>query len=77
MLHLVHRPTVRSVLQGLLRKRLLPMEHGVSKAKRIIGSCNSAAAKEENGPGGNLTDQSSMKASVKTMQPKIKRFDST
>ncbi|UYV62859.1 ZMIZ1 [Cordylochernes scorpioides] len=34
LLQLVHRPTVRSVLQGLLRKRLLPADHCVSKIKR-------------------------------------------
>ena len=42
-LQLVHRPTVRSVLQGLLRRRLLPLDHGVAKAKRIVGSCREAA----------------------------------
>ena len=40
----MHRPTVRSVLQGLLRKRLLPIEHGVAKAKKIIQNCNNATA---------------------------------
>ncbi|XP_029158150.1 zinc finger MIZ domain-containing protein 1 isoform X4 [Nylanderia fulva] len=34
VLQLVHRPSVRSVLHGLLRKRLLPAEHCVSKIKR-------------------------------------------
>jgi len=34
VLQLVHRPSVRSVLQGLLRKRLLPAEHCVTKIKR-------------------------------------------
>ena len=65
MLQLVHRPTVRSVLQGLLRKRLLPMEHGVAKAKRIVASCNTATAKSDQDAGsksGNK-DQSSMKVS--------------
>ena len=37
MLQLVHRPSVRSVLQGLLRKRLLPAEHCITKSKFI---CN-------------------------------------
>ena len=64
MLQLVHRPTVRSVLQGLLRKRLLPMEHGVAKAKRIVASCNTATAKSDQDAGGSKSgskDQSSMK----------------
>ncbi len=33
VLQLVHRPSVRSVLQGLLRKRLLPAEHCITKSK--------------------------------------------
>ena len=31
VLQLVHRPSVRSVLQGLLKKRLLPAEHCITK----------------------------------------------
>jgi len=34
VLQLVHRPSVRSVLQGLLRKRLLMADHCISKIKR-------------------------------------------
>lgn len=34
VLQLVHRPTVRSVLQGLLRKRLLTADHCIAKIKR-------------------------------------------
>lgn len=33
MLQLVHRPSVRSVLQGLLKKRLLPAEHCITKSE--------------------------------------------
>ena len=33
-----HRPSVRSVLQGLLRKRLLPLEHCITKIKRNFNS---------------------------------------
>ncbi len=33
VLQLVHRPSVRSVLQGLMKKRLLPAEHCVTKSK--------------------------------------------
>lgn len=38
MLQLVHRPSVRSVLQGLLRKRLLPAEHCITKIKRLFSN---------------------------------------
>ena len=41
VLHMVHRPSVRSVLQGLLRKRLLPAEHCITKSK----SCNVESVK--------------------------------
>ena len=33
VMQLVHRPSVRSVLQGLMKKRLLPAEHCVTKSK--------------------------------------------
>lgn len=39
ILQLVHRPSVISVLQGLLRKRVLPTEHCIAKIKRQF--CNS------------------------------------
>ncbi|XP_061084511.1 zinc finger MIZ domain-containing protein 1-like isoform X2 [Conger conger] len=38
VLQLVHRPSVRSVLQGLLKKRLLPAEHCIAKIKRNFSS---------------------------------------
>ncbi|XP_036403384.1 zinc finger MIZ domain-containing protein 1a isoform X1 [Megalops cyprinoides] len=38
VLQLVHRPSVRSVLQGLLKKRLLPAEHCINKIKRNFSS---------------------------------------
>uniref|UniRef100_A0A673GX24 Zinc finger MIZ domain-containing protein 1-like n=1 Tax=Sinocyclocheilus rhinocerous TaxID=307959 RepID=A0A673GX24_9TELE len=38
VLLLVHRPSVRSVLQGLLRKRLLTAEHCITKVKRSFSS---------------------------------------
>ncbi|NXU32303.1 ZMIZ2 protein, partial [Thalassarche chlororhynchos] len=34
VLQLVHRPSVRSVLQGLIKKRLLPAEHCITKSER-------------------------------------------
>lgn len=33
VLQLVHRPSVRSVLQGLMKKRLLPAEHCMTKSE--------------------------------------------
>lgn len=33
VLQLVHRPSVRSVLQGLIKKRLLPAEHCITKSE--------------------------------------------
>ena len=36
VLQLVHRPSVKSVLQGLLRKRLLPTEHCKAKSMSAI-----------------------------------------
>ncbi|PVD39460.1 hypothetical protein C0Q70_02091 [Pomacea canaliculata] len=49
VLQLVHRPSIRSVLQGLLRKRLLPAEHCITKIKRNFSSVatNSAVNGED------------------------------
>ena len=44
VLQLVHRPSVRSVLQGLYRKRLLPADHCIAKIKRNFNSVAAAAA---------------------------------
>lgn len=35
VLQLVHRPSVRSVLQGLIKKRLLPAEHCITKSEHL------------------------------------------
>jgi zinc finger MIZ domain-containing protein len=43
VLQLVHRPSVRSVLQGLLRKRLLMADHCISKIKRNFSNSASSA----------------------------------
>ena len=43
ILQLVHRPTVKSVVQGLLKKRLLPLEACVSKVKKNFNSFTSAS----------------------------------
>lgn len=40
VLQLVHRPSVRSVLQGLMKKRLLPAEHCITKSKAQISTLN-------------------------------------
>ena len=45
VLQLVHRPSVRSVLQGLLRKRLLPAEHCITKSECRALSSSLAPAK--------------------------------
>uniref|UniRef100_A0A4W5LF50 ZMIZ1/ZMIZ2 GBD-like domain-containing protein n=1 Tax=Hucho hucho TaxID=62062 RepID=A0A4W5LF50_9TELE len=39
VLQLVHRPSVRSVLQGLLKKRLLPAEHCITKSMLLLLYC--------------------------------------
>ena len=36
VLQLVHRPSVNSVLSGLLRKRLLPAEHCIAKSEFAV-----------------------------------------
>ncbi|XP_022240944.1 zinc finger MIZ domain-containing protein 1-like isoform X1 [Limulus polyphemus] len=62
LLHLVHRPTVRSVLQGLLRNRLLPAEHCISKIKRNF---NSVAATNSTMNGEDVVEQTAIKVSLK------------
>ncbi|KAJ8286385.1 hypothetical protein GJAV_G00038690 [Gymnothorax javanicus] len=52
MLQLVHRPSVRSVLQGLMKKRLLPAEHCVTKIKRNFSSGTIAGTPGLNGEDG-------------------------
>ncbi|XP_035703337.1 zinc finger MIZ domain-containing protein 2 isoform X3 [Folsomia candida] len=63
VLQLVHRPSVKSVLQGLLRKRLLPAEHCVSKIKRNFN--NSASMNMANGTDGDGVEQTAIKVSLK------------
>lgn len=62
LLQLVHRPTVRSVLQGLLRKRLLPAEHCIAKIKRNFSSAAASnnALNMEDG-----VEQTAIKVSLK------------
>ncbi|KAK9965948.1 hypothetical protein ABG768_005010 [Culter alburnus] len=64
VLQLVHRPSVRSVLQGLLRKRLLTAEHCITKVKRNFSSVAVSVA----GAGLNADDgveQTAIKVSLK------------
>ncbi|XP_067857413.1 zinc finger MIZ domain-containing protein 1-like isoform X5 [Heptranchias perlo] len=64
VLQLVHRPSVRSVLQGLLKKRLLPAEHCITKIKRNFSS----SAVSSGNPGLNGEDgveQTAIKVSLK------------
>ncbi|CAD5124552.1 DgyrCDS12827 [Dimorphilus gyrociliatus] len=46
VLQLVHRPSVRSVLQGLLRKRMLPIENCVQKVKKWFGNGQGSMGEE-------------------------------
>uniref|UniRef100_A0A3Q2XDV0 Zinc finger, MIZ-type containing 1a n=1 Tax=Hippocampus comes TaxID=109280 RepID=A0A3Q2XDV0_HIPCM len=64
VLQLVHRPSVRSVLQGLLKKRLLPAEHCITKIKRNFSSvAASAGSTTLNGEDG--VEQTAIKVSLK------------
>ncbi|KAL3876464.1 hypothetical protein ACJMK2_034308 [Sinanodonta woodiana] len=60
VLQLVHRPSVRSVLQGLLRKRLLPAEHCITKIKRNFTNVSSNTLNGEDG-----VEQTAIKVSLK------------
>ncbi|XP_064631687.1 zinc finger MIZ domain-containing protein 1-like isoform X2 [Lineus longissimus] len=63
VLQLVHRPSVRSVLQGLLRKRLLPAEHCITKIKRNFSS-GAANSGSMNGSDDGV-EQTAIKVSLK------------
>ncbi|XP_063347290.1 zinc finger MIZ domain-containing protein 1a isoform X3 [Pelmatolapia mariae] len=64
VLQLVHRPSVRSVLQGLLKKRLLPAEHCITKIKRNFSSVAASAGNAtHNGEDG--VEQTAIKVSLK------------
>ncbi|XP_064790104.1 zinc finger MIZ domain-containing protein 1-like isoform X3 [Oncorhynchus masou masou] len=64
VLQLVHRPSVRSVLQGLLKKRLLPAEHCITKIKRnfssVVASSGNTSLNGEDG-----IEQTAIKVSLK------------
>ncbi|XP_075414225.1 zinc finger MIZ domain-containing protein 2 isoform X1 [Tenrec ecaudatus] len=63
VLQLVHRPSVRSVLQGLIKKRLLPAEHCVTKIKRNFSSGTIPGTPGPNGEDG--VEQTAIKVSLK------------
>uniref|UniRef100_A0AAV2LH04 SP-RING-type domain-containing protein n=1 Tax=Knipowitschia caucasica TaxID=637954 RepID=A0AAV2LH04_KNICA len=63
VLQLVHRPSVRSVLQGLLKKRLLPAEHCITKVKRNFSSVAASSGAGLNGEDG--VEQTAIKVSLK------------
>lgn len=62
VLQLVHRPSVRSVLQGLLRKRLLPADHCINKIKRNFSSSSLSGGGGADGDG---VEQTAIKISLK------------
>uniref|UniRef100_A0A6Q2X0L1 SP-RING-type domain-containing protein n=1 Tax=Esox lucius TaxID=8010 RepID=A0A6Q2X0L1_ESOLU len=64
VLQLVHRPSVRSVLQGLLKKRLLPAEHCITKIKRNFSSV-AASSGNTNLNGEDGVEQTAIKVSLK------------
>lgn len=47
VLQLVHRPTIRHVLQSLLRRNLVPVDHCVAKIKRNFNSSQSITSEKE------------------------------
>lgn len=64
VLQLVHRPSVRSVLQGLLRKRLLAAEHCIAKIKRNFSNTNSSGP-NLNDRDRDAVEQTALKVSLK------------
>uniref|UniRef100_A0A3Q0R6E3 Zinc finger MIZ-type containing 2 n=1 Tax=Amphilophus citrinellus TaxID=61819 RepID=A0A3Q0R6E3_AMPCI len=63
VLQLVHRPSVRSVLQGLMKKRLLPAELCVTKIKRNFSSGSIPGTPGLNGEDG--VEQTAIRVSLK------------
>ena len=62
VLQLVHRPSVRSVLQGLLRKRLLTADHCIAKIKRNFSNTGSGPNMERDR---DAVEQTALKVSLK------------
>ncbi|XP_072410436.1 zinc finger MIZ domain-containing protein 1-like isoform X1 [Chiloscyllium punctatum] len=65
VLQLVHRPSVRSVLQGLLKKRLLPAEHCIAKIKRHFSGGGAISAGNPGLTGEDVVEQTAMRVSLK------------
>ncbi|CAL4090615.1 unnamed protein product [Meganyctiphanes norvegica] len=65
VLQLVHRPSVRSVLQGLLKKRMLPAEHCVTKIKRNFNTVAASSSNLNNSSEGDGVEQTAIKISLK------------
>lgn len=63
VLQLVHRPSVRSVLQGLLRKRLLTADHCIAKIKMNFNQ--SPANSNSNTSDRDSIEQTALKVSLK------------
>ncbi|XP_056628097.1 zinc finger MIZ domain-containing protein 1-like [Triplophysa dalaica] len=61
VLQLIHRPSVKSVLQGLLKKRLLTAEHCIAKVKRNFSSVGVSVG----GAGEDGVEQTAIKVSLK------------
>ncbi|XP_031562916.1 zinc finger MIZ domain-containing protein 1-like isoform X5 [Actinia tenebrosa] len=59
VLQLVHRPSVSSVLQSLLRKRLLPAEHCIAKVKKNFALCSTTSSSDDG------VEQTAIKVSLK------------
>lgn len=61
VLQLIHRPSVKSVLQGLLKKRLLTAEHCIAKVKGNFSSVGVSVG----GAGEDGVEQTAIKVSLK------------
>ncbi|KAL2092832.1 hypothetical protein ACEWY4_012630 [Coilia grayii] len=62
VLQLVHRPSVQSVLQGLMKKRLLPADHCITKIKRNFTSGTIPGSMGPNGEDG--VEQTAIRVSL-------------
>lgn len=67
MLQLVHRPSVRQVLQSLHKRNLLPLEHSVAKIKR-----NMALGISGNGSNTSVTTDGSLNDPTKLIKISMK-----
>lgn len=66
VLQLVHRPSVRSVLQGLLRKRLLTADHCIAKIKMNFNQSPANGNNMSNNPNDrDSVEQTALKVSLK------------